>query len=77
MRTKDGLEIDFVLANEGVVEQIFEVKNADKNLSAALLKFQQKYNLKAIQLVKELRQERVVENIQVIRLNNFLQTLDL
>lgn len=77
LRTKDGVEVDFVLANNGLIEQMIEVKHQDKTLSKALLRFQQKYNFKAIQLVQELRQERKEQNIEVLKMLDFLRDLTL
>ncbi len=77
LRTKDGIEVDFAITKEGIVEQIFEVKHKDKNISNSLLYFQQKYNFVATQLVYDLRQEKRESNIDVLRLINFLLTLKL
>jgi predicted AAA+ superfamily ATPase len=77
LRTKDGLEVDFALANDFVIEQMIEVKQSNHNLNPALLRFQQKYNFQAIQLVKELRHERQAQNIAILRVLDFLKTLQL
>lgn len=77
LRTKDGIEVDFALVNDGKLEKILEVKHTDTTLSKGLLSFQQKYNLKAIQLVGELRREQVKQKIEIIGLNKFLQSLKL
>lgn len=75
LRTKDGLEVDFALANDGQLEKIIEVKNADKQLSRSLYDFSQKYSLTGVQLVKSLRQERRVEKITIRRAERFLGEL--
>lgn len=75
LRTKDGREVDFALINDNRIEQIIEVKNSDKEIDKSLFTFHQKYHLPAIQLVKNLRQERMVGKIQVMKLTEFLTHL--
>ena len=77
LRTKDGLEIDFALVNNNAISEAIEIKYSDKAVSKALLNFHNKYHFKAIQLVQELRQERVDNNIEVLKVINFLSTLKL
>lgn len=75
LRTKDNVEIDFTLVNDGNVEQMIEVKTRDKSLHKALLQFHRKYSFSAIQLVQELRQERSVNGVDIIKMINFLNSL--
>lgn len=77
LRTKEGMEIDFALINNGAVEQILEVKHKDKTLHHSLAYFQQKYNFPAFQLVFELSHERHERNVNILRVINFLRTLKL
>jgi len=77
IRTKDGVEVDFALVTDGTVEQLIEVKHRDKALHGALLKFKKNHNFSSIQLVQELRQERVEQGIAVGRVNDFLLGLKL
>lgn len=75
IRTKDGEEIDFALVNDMQIEQLIEVKNNDASLHKSLLKFRDRYELNAIQLVKELRLERVEKNIEILNLAQYLTGL--
>jgi len=76
LRTKDGIEVDFALVNDGQIEQIVEVKNSDDTLHRALLAFKKKYAFAATQLVYDLRQERVENNIEINNLMNYLLSLE-
>lgn len=75
LRTKDQHEVDFALAKSGKVEQIIEVKNKRDGVGKSLISFHKKYNLPAIQIVKDLKIEQMVSGIKVIRVDNFLEAL--
>ncbi|MCD6149314.1 ATP-binding protein [bacterium] len=76
LRTKEGKEIDFCLANtDNDIEKIIETKKTDGQLSKNLKYFSDKYNLKAEQVVKELKRERVVDNIKIVKANSYLKEL--
>lgn len=75
LRTKDGVEVDFALVNDGEIEQILEVKNSDTALHRALSAFQKKYTFAAKQLVYDLRLERVENKVEIINLIDYLLTL--
>lgn len=75
LRTKDGLEVDFALVNDGIVEKIIEVKNTAKEISPTLYAFHKKYNFPAVQLVHHLRHERQVDSINIEKVNDFLMSL--
>jgi predicted AAA+ superfamily ATPase len=75
LRTKDGQEVDFALVNDGQIEKIIEVKNSDKDIDKSLFAFHQKYHIPAVQLVKNLRQERKVGDIHVMKVTEFLTSL--
>jgi predicted AAA+ superfamily ATPase len=75
LRTKDGVEVDFVLVKDDAIVQIIEAKHADKEISKSLYSFSKKYQLPAVQVVHNLRQERVVDQITVLRAINFLSDL--
>ncbi len=77
LRTKDGVEVDFALVNDGKVEQILEVKNSDASLHRALSAFQKKYNFTAKQLVYDLRQERIDNSVEITNLTEYLLSLKL
>ncbi|MFA6263090.1 MAG: ATP-binding protein [Candidatus Babeliales bacterium] len=75
LRTKDGLEVDFALVKKNNVETIIEVKLSDDMLSRSLLHFAEKYNYKAMQLVKLLRKEYEHNGTQVLGAEKFLSKL--
>ena len=75
LRTKEKEEVDFALVKDDNIEQMIEVKNSGKEVSKTLYNFYKKYNFPAIQVVKELRQERQVDGINIIRVENFLSNL--
>lgn len=75
LRTKDGQEVDFAIVKENQIEQIIEVKNSEQTLSKPLYAFHHKYQLPAVQIVKSLRHERYVDNVQILRIQTFLENL--
>jgi hypothetical protein len=75
LRTKDGLEVDFALANGGVIEQIIEVKKTSKEVSPALCSFHKKYGFPAIQLVHYLNHERLVDSVEILNVKHYLSSL--
>jgi predicted AAA+ superfamily ATPase len=75
LRTKDEEEVDFALVKDNVVEKMIEVKNSNHDISKSLYVFHKKYGFPAIQLVKNLRVERVVEGIKVMKVEHFLSDL--
>jgi len=78
IRTKDKKEIDFALVVDNEIESVIEVKLSDTKLSSSLLYFQKKYQFpKAIQLVKNIRNERLESSIEVRNATAFLSTLSM
>lgn len=77
LRTKDGKEVDFALVNsQNKIEKIVEVKKRDDQLSKNLKYFSEKYNLKAVQVVKELKREQKDGLITKEKMINFLNGID-
>lgn len=77
LRTKEHHEVDFALVHNNRIEKLIEVKTANHSISAGLHYFQEKYKLPALQVVKELRQERMENDIEIIKGLHFLKSLDL
>lgn len=77
LRTKDGREVDFVMVVDETPELIVEVKLSDATLSSGLQYFHKKYSLKAVQVVKNLSTERLINGIPLRRATSFLQELEL
>lgn len=75
LRTKEGQEVDFALCKDGRIEEIIEAKLSDKEIDKSLYAFSSKYNLPATQIVKNLRLERNLEKIRVVRAVEFLSDL--
>lgn len=68
LRTKDGQEIDFLIAMEGKPTHLIEVKWSDDNPSRAFDHFLQFMGgVKKIQLVKELKREKTYPNGVAVR----------
>lgn len=77
LHTKERHEVDFALVKDNQIEKIIEVKNADHSINPGLRYFHEKYNLPALQIVKELRLEKIQNGIKIIQALDFLKTLDL
>lgn len=75
LQTKEKKEVDFALVKDKVIEQIIEVKNSDASISPNLRYFHEKYHLPALQVVKDLKRERIDEGVEVIEGNRFLKSL--
>ncbi|TAL32232.1 MAG: ATP-binding protein [Spirochaetes bacterium] len=76
LRTKDGEEIDFCIAEEDVPRRLIEVKRSDPEIAKSLRKFHERYGIPAIQAVMELKRERVENGIEIRRALDLLQSLD-
>lgn len=77
LRTKEHHEVDFALVNDETIEKMIEVKHANHSIDSGILHFHQKYNIPAVQVVKELKKERMEKGIVIQKGINFLKTLDL
>ncbi len=76
-RTRDKKEVDFVLVVDDKPVQMLEIKLSDSKISPALRYFYQKYQIPAVQIVKNLKQERLDKGIEVRRAVNYLCELAL
>jgi hypothetical protein len=76
IRTKDDTEVDFVISEEQALTHLIECKLSDSSLSAALLRFSNQFpNAKAVQLVKNIRQEEQRGSIEIARAAPWLSRL--
>jgi len=76
LRTKDGKEVDFSLAENGVPTHFIEVKLSDGGVSRSLAYFKERHkNVKAVQLVHNARNERETNGVSVARAGNWLAGL--
>lgn len=75
VRTKNKQEVDFALVENGEISKLIEIKLSVGNLSSNLKYFCDKYNLKGVQAVKDLKRERTIGNINIVAADSFLQDL--
>lgn len=77
LQTKDRQEVDFAFIKDGVVEKLIEVKLTNTIVGSGLRYFHEKYDLPAVQIVKELKREKVEGKIEIHQADNFLKLLTL
>lgn len=75
LRTKEKKEVDFALVVEDRPITIVEAKLSETSVSPALKYFHRKYNFSSLQVVKNLRQERISDSIELRHGSAFLKTL--
>lgn len=75
LQTKERHEVDFALILNNQIEKMIEVKLANHSLSPGLKYFHQKYQIPAVQVVKDLKREKVDEGIEIVDGLNFLKSL--
>jgi hypothetical protein len=67
--------VDFVLVVENEPVSMLEIKLSDSQISSALRYFHKRYGIHAIQLVKNLRLEQVIEGIELHKASRYLRDL--
>jgi len=72
IRTKDSKEVDFTITNNNKISEIIEVKHKKSTIPRNLKYFTEKYNLKGVLLLKELKNEYKANNIEVRLSENYL-----
>ena len=77
LHTKERQEVDFALAKDGHIEKMIEVKLTNHSINGSLRYFHQKYGHPAVQVVKDLRLEKVEGGIEIVNVDTFLSMLDL
>ncbi len=75
LRTKEGLEVDFVLVYQEQITQMIEVKLSNRDFNPALYSFYEKYQYPAIQLVKFLDRPYQKSGIPIVNATQFLSEL--
>jgi hypothetical protein len=75
LRTKDKKEIDFCILDSDKITEVIEVKNRDSKIASNLKYFCNKYQLKGTQIVKELKREKSVNNINLLKAGTYLRNL--
>lgn len=76
IRTKEKKEIDFCITHNNKPVRFIEVKNSDANLSKTLVYFHDKYDVKSIQLVGNLKNDKIIRNIEIRNAYNYLKNID-
>lgn len=77
LHTKEKHEVDFALVNDQRIELMIEAKTADATLHSGLRYFYEKYQIPAVQVVKELKRERMEGDIKIMHALNFLKSLEI
>jgi uncharacterized protein len=77
LKTKEQIEVDFALIKNNKIEKIIEAKNTNHTISHGIRFFHEKYNLPAIQVVKDLKREKTENGIETLEGLKFLENLDL
>ncbi len=68
VRTKEGAEVDFVLCENGNPSHLIECKHADNRVSSVFMRFAGLFpDAKAIQLVRDLRQEEYRRPVSILK----------
>jgi len=75
LRTKDGKEVDFCLTNNDQIVEVIEAKIRYSNISKNLNYFCERYHLKGVQIVKELKRERTIGEIDIRKSHPYLKGL--
>lgn len=76
LRTKEGREVDFVISDENKADvEILEVKLSDNIATKNLKYFSDKYSFPATQIVKDIKQEKNVDGIKIVKAEKYLAEL--
>ena len=77
IKTKDGKEVDFVIAIDNEITQMVEVKLSDSKLSRSLLTFSEKFpGAEAFQIIHNLRHSQHMKGINLVRAGEWLSKLE-
>jgi len=75
LRTKDKEEVDFCIVNDDKAELMIEAKLSDADPARSLLRFQERYDIPAVQVVRHLKREKHVKNIEIRQGLDYLKDL--
>ena len=75
VRTKDGAEVDFFLAQDNRPVLLIEAKRSEERPSKALINFSRRYDIPGMQLVLHLKRERMDKGVMVRRGMDYLKSL--
>lgn len=77
LRTKEGREVDFCLAEGNQIKAMIEVKTDDSRVSRHLKYYHTRYGFKGYQIVRYLKQERMEDGIELRAADSFLSKMDM
>lgn len=77
LQTKERREVDFALIQDKQIKKMIEVKVSHHSTHQGLSYFHEKYNLPAVQVVKNLKRGRMEDGIEIVDGEAFLNGLDL
>nr|UOZ97520.1 hypothetical protein NCPCFENI_01441 [Cupriavidus sp.] len=76
LRTRDGAEVDFAISQDNRLVALIEAKLSDSAASPALLRFARSFpEAKAVQIVRDLRQEQDHSGVSIARAADWLAGL--
>ncbi|MCP5469226.1 MAG: ATP-binding protein [Chlamydiales bacterium] len=75
LQTKERREVDFALVLDKKLEKLIEVKLSNGTPSRSLHYFHERYDVPAVQVVKDLKKEKIDHGIELISGINFLKRL--
>jgi hypothetical protein len=75
IRTKDGAEVDFCLVADNSPQLLIEAKRSETRPGRALINFSKRYGIPAVQLVLQLKRERMDSGVRVCRGMTYLESL--
>lgn len=75
LRTKDGTEVDFAIANKSKLELMIEAKVSERKLDRGLISFTKNYEYEGVQIVQNLTKEIKESNLKLAPANSYLSSL--
>jgi uncharacterized protein len=75
IRTKDGEEVDFCVVIDEKPKSMIETKVQAADMPPTLKKFHEKYHIPSILLVKSLKREQKIKDIEIRRADKYLAEL--
>lgn len=67
LRTKEGKEVDFCIVRDNTPELLIEAKESGATIDPSLYYFSEKYQLPAVQLVRDVKREKIVNPRMTLR----------
>lgn len=78
LRTKDGLEVDFLTSIDRKVTEMIEVKNSDSSLHKPMLHFSKFFkDCRKYQIIRNLKRKKTIDTIQITHVHEYLSGLEI